>query len=166
MSHIINVHIGEDVMMKVILFSQQGSHMICILSTNGVISSVTLRQPDSSGGTLTYEVEAVGGDSFRKLAVRSVTFGPDSVTIHGIMQCTPDLSKEQCSECLDGAVRELRLCCSGRVAARVFYPNCFVRYLNENFYNDPPLISVPSKLARGTDCSYCKFAMLFVCCIC
>ncbi|GJY52729.1 AT-hook motif nuclear-localized protein 1-like protein [Tanacetum coccineum] len=36
-------------------FSQQGPRAICILSANGVISSVTLRQPDSSGGTLTYE---------------------------------------------------------------------------------------------------------------
>ncbi|KAI3716781.1 hypothetical protein L1987_67916 [Smallanthus sonchifolius] len=55
MPHIINVHAGEDVMMKVISFSQQGPRAICVLSANGAISSVTLRQPDSSGGTLTYE---------------------------------------------------------------------------------------------------------------
>ncbi|KAI3822154.1 hypothetical protein L1987_09736 [Smallanthus sonchifolius] len=55
MPHIINVNTGEDVTMKVISFSQQGPRAICILFANGVISSVTLRQPDSSGGTLTYE---------------------------------------------------------------------------------------------------------------
>ncbi|XLV01492.1 hypothetical protein S245_015829, partial [Arachis hypogaea] len=44
-----------DVTMKIISFSQQGPRAICILSANVVISSVTLRQPDSSGGTLTYE---------------------------------------------------------------------------------------------------------------
>ncbi|KAE9606910.1 hypothetical protein Lal_00025894 [Lupinus albus] len=53
--HIITVNSGEDVTMKIISFSQQGPQAICILSANGVISSVTLRQPDSSGGTLTYE---------------------------------------------------------------------------------------------------------------
>ncbi|XP_021735998.1 AT-hook motif nuclear-localized protein 1-like [Chenopodium quinoa] len=53
--HIITVNAGEDVTMKVISFSQQGPRAICILSAIGVISSVTLRQPDSSGGTLTYE---------------------------------------------------------------------------------------------------------------
>ncbi|KAE8679513.1 AT-hook motif nuclear-localized protein 7 [Hibiscus syriacus] len=53
--HIITVNPGEDVTMKVISFSQQGPRAICILSANGVISNVTLRQPDSSGGTLTYE---------------------------------------------------------------------------------------------------------------
>ncbi|MQM07032.1 hypothetical protein Taro_039868 [Colocasia esculenta] len=53
--HIITVAAGEDVTMKIISFSQQGPQAICILSANGVISNVTLRQPDSSGGTLTYE---------------------------------------------------------------------------------------------------------------
>ncbi|XWS35690.1 hypothetical protein CRYUN_Cryun20dG0018100 [Craigia yunnanensis] len=55
MPHVITVNAGEDVMMKVISFSLQGPRAICILSANGVISNVTLRQPDSSGGTLTYE---------------------------------------------------------------------------------------------------------------
>lgn len=53
--HIINVAAGEDVSMKVISFSQQGPRAICILSANGVIANVTLRQQDSLGGTVTYE---------------------------------------------------------------------------------------------------------------
>ncbi|PUZ73842.1 hypothetical protein GQ55_1G020100 [Panicum hallii var. hallii] len=53
--HIINVAAGEDVNMKVISFSQQGPRAICILSANGVIANVTLRQQDSLGGTVTYE---------------------------------------------------------------------------------------------------------------
>lgn len=42
--------------MKIMTFSQQGPRAICILSANGPISNVTLRQPLTSGGTLTYEV--------------------------------------------------------------------------------------------------------------
>ncbi|EOY22962.1 AT hook motif DNA-binding family protein [Theobroma cacao] len=53
--HVITVNAGEDVTMKVMSFSQQGARAICILSANGTISNVTLRQPTSSGGTLTYE---------------------------------------------------------------------------------------------------------------
>ncbi|KAL6570268.1 AT-hook motif nuclear-localized protein 1 [Orobanche minor] len=45
----------EDIMMRIISFSQQGSRAICILAANGTISNVTLLQPNSSGGTLTYE---------------------------------------------------------------------------------------------------------------
>ncbi|CAK7337097.1 unnamed protein product [Dovyalis caffra] len=55
MPHVITVNAGEDVTMKVMSFSQQGARAICILSANGTISNVTLRQPTSSGGTLTYE---------------------------------------------------------------------------------------------------------------
>ncbi|WOL13040.1 AT-hook motif nuclear-localized protein 1 [Canna indica] len=53
--HILTVAAGEDVTMKIISFSQLGPQAICILSANGLISNVTLRQPDSFGGTLTYE---------------------------------------------------------------------------------------------------------------
>ncbi|KAE8699725.1 AT-hook motif nuclear-localized protein 2 [Hibiscus syriacus] len=55
MLHVITVNAGEDVTMKVISFSQQKPRAICIISANGVISNVTLRQPDSSGGTVTNE---------------------------------------------------------------------------------------------------------------
>ncbi|KAL6981814.1 hypothetical protein U1Q18_023434 [Sarracenia purpurea var. burkii] len=41
--------------MKIISFNKQGPRAVCILSAQGVISNATLQQPDSSGGTLTYE---------------------------------------------------------------------------------------------------------------
>ncbi|XP_061338995.1 AT-hook motif nuclear-localized protein 6-like [Gastrolobium bilobum] len=53
--HVLTVNAGEDITMKIMSFSQQGSRAICILSATGTISNVTLRQPTSSGGTLTYE---------------------------------------------------------------------------------------------------------------
>ncbi|KFK29037.1 hypothetical protein AALP_AA7G080500 [Arabis alpina] len=53
--HVLTVNAGEDVTMKIMTFSQQGSRAICILSANGPISNVTLRQSMTSGGTLTYE---------------------------------------------------------------------------------------------------------------
>lgn len=36
-------------------FSQQGPRALCVLSANGAVSTVTLRQPSTSGGTVTYE---------------------------------------------------------------------------------------------------------------
>ncbi|KAF8114896.1 hypothetical protein N665_0032s0027 [Sinapis alba] len=53
--HVLTVNAGEDVTMKIMTFSQQGPRAICILSANGPISSVTLRQSLTSAGTLTYE---------------------------------------------------------------------------------------------------------------
>lgn len=53
--HVFTVNAGEDINMKIISFCQQGSRAICIIAANGAISTVTLRQSNSSGGTLTYE---------------------------------------------------------------------------------------------------------------
>lgn len=59
--------------MKIISFSQQGSRAICILAANGTISNVTLRQSNSSGGTLTYEVTMTSVDSiFLSIPKRNV----------------------------------------------------------------------------------------------
>ncbi|XP_059312693.1 AT-hook motif nuclear-localized protein 9 [Lycium ferocissimum] len=53
--HVITIAVGEDITAKIMSFSQQGPRSICILSANGVVSTVTLRQPSTSGGTVTYE---------------------------------------------------------------------------------------------------------------
>ncbi|KAM3341304.1 AT-hook motif nuclear-localized protein 7 isoform X1 [Capsicum galapagoense] len=55
MPHVVTVHTGEDVAGKVYSFVQKGSRGICVLSANGSVSNVTIRQPGSSGGLLTYE---------------------------------------------------------------------------------------------------------------
>ncbi|WMV44575.1 hypothetical protein MTR67_037960 [Solanum verrucosum] len=50
MPHVVTVHTGEDVAGKVYSFVQKGSRGICVLSANGAVSNVTIRQPGSSGG--------------------------------------------------------------------------------------------------------------------
>ncbi|KAJ9566435.1 hypothetical protein OSB04_002401 [Centaurea solstitialis] len=114
------------------------------LWNTAIVSDVGEFDKAMSNLTARLEPEAAGGGSFRKMAVGNVTFGVDSWTIYGIMQCTPDLSTDQCRKCLDDSVNRIHGCCSGSVAARVFFPNCFFRYSNEQFYHDPPLISAPS----------------------
>ncbi|XP_059645253.1 AT-hook motif nuclear-localized protein 10-like isoform X2 [Cornus florida] len=53
--HVITVKAGEDVSAKIFSFSQNGTRAVCILSANGAISNVTLRQAATSGGSVTYE---------------------------------------------------------------------------------------------------------------
>ncbi|XP_019190131.1 PREDICTED: AT-hook motif nuclear-localized protein 9-like isoform X2 [Ipomoea nil] len=53
--HIITVAVGEDITTKIMSFLQQGPKAVCILSANGAVTTVTLRQPSTSGGTVTYE---------------------------------------------------------------------------------------------------------------
>ncbi|KAJ8526322.1 hypothetical protein K7X08_028799 [Anisodus acutangulus] len=53
--HIISVSTGEDVGQKIMMFMQQSKHELCVLSASGSISNASLRQPATSGGSITYE---------------------------------------------------------------------------------------------------------------
>ncbi|KAF5734489.1 putative DNA binding protein [Tripterygium wilfordii] len=53
--HVITIAVGEDIVSKILSFSQQRPRAVCILSGTGTVSSVTLHQPASSGPSLTYE---------------------------------------------------------------------------------------------------------------
>ncbi|PWA56376.1 Concanavalin A-like lectin/glucanase, subgroup [Artemisia annua] len=54
--------------------------------------------------------DASRGGSLRKYAANS-TSGPNFTTIYALMQCTPDLSEDECYTCLDRAIRYIPTCC-------------------------------------------------------
>lgn len=62
----------QDVSSKIMAFSQNGPRTVCILSANGAVSNVTLRQAATSGGTATYEVLFVR--SFSPFAINLLYF--------------------------------------------------------------------------------------------
>lgn len=53
--HVVTIGVGEDIVSKLLSFSQQRPRAVCILSGTGTVSSVTLRQPASSVPSATYE---------------------------------------------------------------------------------------------------------------
>ncbi|KAJ6942403.1 LOW QUALITY PROTEIN: AT-hook motif nuclear-localized protein 5-like [Populus alba x Populus x berolinensis] len=53
--HVVSIGVGEDIVSKLLSFSQQRPRAVCILSGTGTVSSVTLRQPASSGPSITFE---------------------------------------------------------------------------------------------------------------
>ncbi|CAN6335533.1 unnamed protein product [Urochloa humidicola] len=94
--HVIIVGTGEDVAARIMSFSQKGPRSICILSANGLISNVTLRQPDSSGSTFTYEgrfeiLQLMGSftmaeEGRRRTGGLSVSLaGPDGRVVGGVV---------------------------------------------------------------------------------
>jgi hypothetical protein len=48
----------QDVGRKIMSFAQMRSRAVCVISANGAISNVTLRQQATSGGTVTYQVSS------------------------------------------------------------------------------------------------------------
>ncbi|KAL5544684.1 hypothetical protein UlMin_008468 [Ulmus minor] len=72
------------------------------------------------------------------------------LTPYSLGQCTPDLSSENCSRCLNSAIAFLNGCCFGKKGARILFPSCHVRYELYNFYKQiasgpPPSTVVPSQ---------------------
>ncbi|KAG0456327.1 hypothetical protein HPP92_024115 [Vanilla planifolia] len=128
--HVVTVAPGEDVAARILTFSQKGPRAICILSANGAISNVTLRQPGSSGGTLMYEgrfeILSLSG-SFtitRAGGVRSRT-GGISVSLAG-----PD------GRVVGGGVAGLLLAASPiQVVVGSFLPNAFKENRRETLCN-------------------------------
>ncbi|XP_029126519.1 cysteine-rich receptor-like protein kinase 25 [Cajanus cajan] len=89
------------------------------------------------------------GDSQRKFAAANVS-GPGFQTIYGLVQCTPDLSEQECSKCLFEAITVIPHCCDGKKGGRDITPSCNFRYEIYPFYDStnvvlpPPLALPPS----------------------
>ncbi|XP_059439329.1 cysteine-rich receptor-like protein kinase 10 isoform X2 [Corylus avellana] len=77
--------------------------------------------------------EAASGGSF-KFATRS-SVAPDLSKIYVLVQCTPDLSEQECSNCLQMISVQTPLCCTGKDGARYYKPSCNFRYESYPFFD-------------------------------
>jgi hypothetical protein len=77
---------------------------------------------------------AAAGGSLRKFAVGHAAT-PNNQTINALVQCTPDLSEQDCYSCLSGAFGNFSKSYVGAVGGRVLRPSCNFRYEVYAFYN-------------------------------
>ncbi|KAF2540291.1 hypothetical protein F2Q68_00029863 [Brassica cretica] len=61
-------------------------------------------------------------------AAGTQTLESSNTNIYGFVQCSRDLSIENCTKCLEENVIEYRSCCSGRQGGIISRPSCFVRW--------------------------------------
>ncbi|KAF5472868.1 hypothetical protein F2P56_009537 [Juglans regia] len=54
--------------------------------------------------------------------------------IYALLQCTPDLNQQECSDCLNQSIAKVPTCCNSSPGVRVLTPSCNVRYENYHFY--------------------------------
>ncbi|KAJ7946193.1 Cysteine rich receptor like kinase, partial [Quillaja saponaria] len=66
---------------------------------------------------------------------------------YGLVQCTRDISKSDCSICLGELLENIRNCCLGKRGWHISAPSCRVRYEYTLFYRQPLASSQPSALA-------------------
>jgi hypothetical protein len=89
--------------------------------------------------------EAASGVS-RKFAT-GTSVAPDFSKIHVLLQCTPDLTQQECSNCLQIISRKIPLCCVGQAGARYYTPSCNFRYESYPFFD---LTAAPWSPVKGT----------------
>ncbi|KAJ7967042.1 Cysteine-rich receptor-kinase-like protein [Quillaja saponaria] len=85
---------------------------------------------------------ASGNSNLRKYAAGNAT-GPNFQTIFALVQCTPDLSEQECTDCLVRAFSDIKGSnILGERGGRIIKPSCNFRYENSRFY-DPTIDTQP-----------------------
>ncbi|RWR88265.1 cysteine-rich receptor-like protein kinase 10 isoform X1 [Cinnamomum micranthum f. kanehirae] len=72
--------------------------------------------------------------------------------VYGLVQCTRDLSMNDCSRCLEGAVGDVMGCCSSDIGARVLTTSCTLRFELYPFYtasDSGPTPAPPNPTSKG-----------------
>lgn len=69
-----------------------------------------------------------------KFATGEIGFWRDE-RLYGLVQCTEDISGDDCQGCLDSAFGDLKACCSLQRGGMVVSRNCIVRFEMYSFFN-------------------------------
>lgn len=77
---------------------------------------------------------AASGGSLRKYATANAS-APGFKIIFALVQCTPDLSGDDCNNCLIDTISRIPQCCDGKAGGRVIAPSCNFRYEIYRFYD-------------------------------
>jgi bacterioferritin-associated ferredoxin len=77
------------------------------------------------------------GKNVTKYVFKKTIYFEDKL-LHGIAQCIPDISNDNCMKCLKDAIDYLQTSCArGKIRGSVFYPSCIVRYYPSPFLAHP-----------------------------
>ncbi|KAG6691509.1 hypothetical protein I3842_10G066900 [Carya illinoinensis] len=95
---------------------------------------------------------AASTSTLRKFATGSAS--SPHFDIYALLQCTPDLNQQECSDCLNQSIAEIPTCCGSALGVRVLTPSCNLRYENYHFYGStyeapPPSSSTLPSPAEG-----------------
>ncbi|XP_010503062.2 PREDICTED: cysteine-rich receptor-like protein kinase 10 [Camelina sativa] len=122
---------------------------VLLTNTNNVTADLRDRLGEVLNSTMN-EAAMIAVNSSRKFGLRRADFTP-SKRFYGLVQCTPDLTSDECNVCLrraiDGLPRE-------QVGGRNLLPSCNVRYELYPFYSEtlapPPPPPISDTASRNT----------------
>lgn len=85
---------------------------------------------------------AYGVDGSRMFSAGSINYTVNR-SLYGFVQCTRDLSGEQCSQCLDEPIKEI-VCCQNSDDVTFHGGSCYLRYSVKPFFNSSVSSSLPT----------------------
>ncbi|KAL6333490.1 hypothetical protein AAG906_028675 [Vitis piasezkii] len=74
-----------------------------------------------------------------------------SQNIYGLVQCTRDISNDECRSCLLQQIEEIEGCCQGKIGWNIMGPSCNMRYEQYLFYQQPLAPSTPASQPMPDD---------------
>lgn len=153
--HVVTVGTGEDVATKILSFVQKGPRGICVLSANGPVSNVTIRQPGSSGGILTYEGRFEILSLSGSFTVQDTNTGRNRTGGLSVSLAGPD------GRVIGGGIAGLLTAASPiQIVVGSFTPNGYKvhkrKYQKEHILASPPPPAAPDRLTVATPISQAR----------
>ncbi|RVW86344.1 Cysteine-rich receptor-like protein kinase 25 [Vitis vinifera] len=62
---------------------------------------------------------------------------------YGLVQCSRDMGRDECRNCLTQLRENISQCCNGRRGWQIMCPSCYLRYEDHQFYNHKTLAPSP-----------------------
>ncbi|GLU23198.1 hypothetical protein SLE2022_392220 [Rubroshorea leprosula] len=128
------------------LFGSMESSPSVIISNPNSASDVNGFNQDLSDLLNNLSGRAAAGGPLLKYAADNTTGPSFFLTIYALEQCTPDLSQQECSDCLTTAIGRIPSSgCYGKIGCRVLQPSCNLRYETSPFF--AAVANIPSATA-------------------
>ncbi|KAG2298371.1 hypothetical protein Bca52824_034843 [Brassica carinata] len=105
-------------------------------------------QPNVTDFDRTWEALMIGlieNVSSENFAAGTRMLESSNTNIYGFMQCSRDISLQNCTRCLQQNVIDYRSCCRGRQGGTISRPSCFLRWEIFAFLGLPENIPLPEK---------------------
>ena len=96
---------------------------------------------------------AWAGGSRQKFAADGPVAVTDFTNLFALVECTPDLSSLDCSDCIEGLINHIPQCCDNKSGAVFFAPSCHLKYETKPFFNAAHGSSSPPLLPPSNDSS-------------
>ncbi|CAH8361397.1 unnamed protein product [Eruca vesicaria subsp. sativa] len=127
---------------------QQGRFRVLVLAVMNQAAEEAAGSPRKLGG-----IRANSTDQFQN--------------VYGLVQCTPDLTTQDCSRCLETSISQLQ---TDKIGARLLLPSCNSRYETYPFFDDsisstfqaplPPPVSTPPRPGKDESSSVLVVAIV------